>query len=112
MGREKIVGVSTHSIEEAVSAETEGADYIGFGPVFPTITKDAGRPKGIGELKKINSSVKIPVVAIGGISPENCPSIFECGASAVAAASSVLSGDIRHNVAYFTDIVGRYAGSV
>lgn len=112
MGHEKIVGISTHSIEEATEAEFEGADYIGFGPVFATRTKDAGRPRGIGELTKINSSVRIPVVAIGGVDLDNCLSIFESGASAVAAASSVLSGDIGHNAACFADIAVRYTGSV
>ncbi len=111
IGHEKIVGISTHSIEEATEAELEGADYIGFGPVFSTSTKQAGRPKGIGELKKINATVRIPVVAIGGIDLDNCPSIFECGASAVATASSVLSGDIRRNAACFADIVVRYTRS-
>lgn len=111
MGYDKIVGISTHSVEEAAAAESEGADYIGFGPVFPTNTKEAGLPKGIGELKKINSSVRIPVVAIGGIDIDNCPSIFESGASAVATASSILHGDIRHNAAFFTDIIVKYTRS-
>jgi thiamine-phosphate pyrophosphorylase len=107
VGRAKIVGISTHSREEALRAQTEGADYIGFGPVFPTITKDAGQPQGVGRLREISSSVRIPVVAIGGISPDNCTSLFDCGVSAVAAASSVLSGDIQHNASCLVNIVGR-----
>lgn len=112
LGREMIIGISTHSMDEARSAEAEGADYIGFGPVFHTETKDVGPPKGIEELKKIRGSVGIPVVAIGGINLENCSSVFESGASAVAAASSVLSGDIQNNACSFVNLVGKFARSV
>jgi len=111
VGRGKIIGISTHTADEARSAESEGADYIGFGPVFRTSTKDAGAPKGIEELKRVKGSVRIPVVAIGGINLENCAAVLESGASAVAAASSVLSGDIKRNACSFVDLVGRFARS-
>jgi thiamine-phosphate pyrophosphorylase len=111
LGGAKIVGISTHSRDEAMRAESEGADYIGFGPVFHTATKDAGHPQGAVRLKEISHSVGIPVVAIGGVSTDNCSSVFDCGASAVAAASSVLSSDIRHNASCLMNIVGRYARS-
>ncbi len=108
MGRDRIIGISTHNRDEARRAETDGADYIGFGPVFQTGTKDAGPPKGIDDLRDINRSVGIPVVAIGGIDIDNCCPVFESGASAVAAASSILSGDIHHKAGCLVDTIGRY----
>ena len=101
----KIIGVSTHSIEEAITAEAGGADYIGFGPIFYTATKDAGKPKGIAALKKIKKHIKIPVVAIGGIDTENLESVIDAGADAVAVSSGIIQGDIADNVIRFLDIL-------
>jgi thiamine-phosphate pyrophosphorylase len=103
MGRGKIIGISTHSLEQASEAERDGADYIGFGPVFATLTKDAGRPKGIAMLRKIRKRVNIPVVAIGGISLENISSVLQTGVDAVAVASAILRGDIEKNTKRFMD---------
>lgn len=105
MGREKIIGISTHTVEQAIEAEKDGADYIGFGPVFHTTTKDAGSPKGIDMLHEIKNQVHIPVVAIGGINLENMRSVLESGADAVAVASAILSGDIGDNTKRFLDII-------
>jgi len=107
MGWNKIIGISTHSLEQAEEAEREGADYIGFGPVFHTATKDAGEPKGTDALKDIKSAVRIPVVAIGGINLKNLKSVLDAGADAAAIASAILSGDITENAAGFMDIIGR-----
>ncbi len=97
MGRKKIIGVSTHTLKQALAAQDAGADYIGFGPVSHTATKDAGRPRGLNALKKVRSRVKIPVVAIGGITPGNIREVLGCGADAVAVISGILRGDIRKN---------------
>jgi thiamine-phosphate diphosphorylase len=105
MGREKIIGISTHSLEQAVIAEQEGADYIGFGPVFHTITKDAGSPKGTDILRGIKRHVQIPVVAIGGINIENVRSVFDTGIDAVAVASAILAGDIENNAKIFMEMI-------
>lgn len=94
MGREKIIGISTHNVEQAIAAEKEGADYIGFGPVFHTTTKDAGSPKGTDILREIKKQVHIPVVAIGGINLENLESVLNKGIDAVAVSSAILRGDI------------------
>ncbi|MCL0068619.1 thiamine phosphate synthase [Thermodesulfovibrionales bacterium] len=103
---EKIIGISTHSIEEAIEAEAKGADYIGFGPVFHTTTKDAGKPKGVSMLREVRDSVKIPVIAIGGIKIDNVQSVFESGrCSGVAISSGLLSGDIRENAEKFLSLV-------
>jgi thiamine-phosphate pyrophosphorylase len=105
MGKDKIIGISTHNLEQAIEAEKEGADYIGFGPVFHTVTKDAGTPKGTEMLQKIKRQVHIPVVAIGGINIENIRLVLDTGVDAVAVASAILSGDIGNNVKIFMEII-------
>ena len=104
---EKIVGVSTHSPQEAADAGAGGADYIGFGPVFPTVTKKAGVPKGVEMLRQVKRQVAIPVVAIGGISVENLAAALEAGADAVAVAGAILRGNISENVRSFMHVLGR-----
>jgi len=105
LGKEKIIGVSTHSIEQAIEAERGGASYIGFGPIFLTETKDAGEPKGIQMLREIKRLITIPVVAIGGINIENIKPTLDSGADAVAVASAILKGDISENIKRFLDML-------
>lgn len=102
LGEGKIIGISTHSLEEALRAEADGADYVGFGPVYATATKKAGRPKGVARLGEVGEKLRIPVVAIGGIDHKRLPDVMESGAKAVAVASSILSkGDISRNAESF-----------
>lgn len=91
-----ITGVSTHSIEEAVDAAKAGADFITFGPVYPTPSKlKYGEPAGVKVLKDICSSVNIPVFAIGGIKADTTKEIMDSGAHGVAVISALLgSNDI------------------
>lgn len=105
MGKNRIVGISTHSLEQAIEAEKGGADYIGFGPVFHTITKEAGSPKGVSMLREVKKQVTIPLVAIGGINLENIQLVLDAGADAVAVASAILSGEIEGNVNRFMEII-------
>ena len=105
LGKGKIIGVSTHCIEQALEAEQAGADYIGFGPVFHTSTKDAGNPRGTVLLGEIKNKVSIPVVAIGGINLENIHSVLETGVDAVAVASAILKGDVEENAGRFMEII-------
>jgi thiamine-phosphate pyrophosphorylase len=105
MGNSKLIGISTHNLDQAIDAEKNGADYIGFGPVFDTMTKDAGSPKGVDMLTEIKTKVHIPVVAIGGISPDNAMSVFWTGVDAVAVASAILCGDIGDNAGRFLEII-------
>ncbi len=107
ISKKKIIGVSTHNLEQAIKAEKEGADYIGFGPVFRTITKDAGEPRGTDMLREVKAKVSIPVVAIGGINLENIISVLTTGVDAVAVASAILIGDIDQNVKSFLEILKR-----
>lgn len=105
LGEKSIIGISTHNLRQARKAQQEGADYIGFGPLFSTATKDAGKPKGVYALRKIKRHITIPVVAIGGITPENAFHVLRAGADAVAVASAILSGDIREQVKKFMNVV-------
>jgi thiamine-phosphate pyrophosphorylase len=86
----KIIGISTHSLTQAIAAAEGGADYIGFGPIFHSTTKDAGPARGVGELRTIKAGVRIPVVAIGGITEENMAGVFAAGADAVAISSGIM----------------------
>ncbi len=109
MGR-RIIGISTHSIEQAQSAEAGGADYIGFGPIFHTSTKDAGAPKGVDIIRTIKQNISIPVVAIGGISIDTAVAVIDAGADAVAVATAICKGDITHNAKRFCDIIQNNSG--
>ena len=97
----RIVGISTHDLAQAKEADFGGADYIGFGPVFHTTTKDAGSPKGIDNIRKIKENVSIPLVAIGGINPDNMASVMYAGADAVAVATAICKGDVTVNADKF-----------
>jgi thiamine-phosphate pyrophosphorylase len=89
-GRSIIVGKSTHSVEQALAAEAEGADYIGFGPIFPTPTKPDAPAVGLGDLKKLRAKVKIPIFCIGGIKETNFTEVANAGAERVCIVSDLL----------------------
>ncbi|MFY9607937.1 MAG: thiamine phosphate synthase [Blastocatellia bacterium] len=87
-GPEMIVGVSTHNLEEAVAAENGGADFVVFGPVFETSSKRSyGPPVGVASLGAVARSVRIPVLALGGITLANFHETIEEGAAGIAAIS-------------------------
>lgn len=94
MGKEKIIGLSTHDLAQAQEAERGGADYIGFGPIFGTSTKETGySPRGLAMLKEIRQAVKIPIVAIGGITEDNVSQVWAAGADAAAIISDLMGAD-------------------
>jgi thiamine-phosphate pyrophosphorylase len=103
---QKIIGVSTHTLSEALSALKDGADYIGFGPIFPTRTKRYhGDPRGLHRLKEVVQKVPLPIVAIGGITLENAKDVIRTGVSAIAAISAILQRkDIEIAVKKFGDL--------
>ena len=87
LGREDfLVGVSCHSLEAAKAAERNGADYLFFGPVFATPSKAGyGEPQGIERLAEVCRALSVPVLAIGGVTRENCAPCLAAGASGIAA---------------------------
>lgn len=96
LGSNKIVGVSASTLDEALKAKKDGADYLGVGAVFPTSSKDDAASVSIETLKLIKEKVKIPVVAIGGVNLENTPLVMNTGIDGIAVISAILkSRDIK-----------------
>jgi len=94
LGKDKVIGITVHNIEEAREAEKIGADYVGVSPVFSTSTKsDAGKPAGVSLIIEIKKNVSIPVVAIGGINLKNAEEVVAAGADGLCAISAVVAAD-------------------
>ena len=93
VGPDKIVGVSAATIEEAKKAESDGADYIGTGAVFPTATKDDAPKITKNDLKEIVESINIPVVAIGGITLNNAHELNDTGIAGLSVVSAIMSSE-------------------
>ena len=92
LGPDKLLGVSTHSLDAARQAAQEGADFVVFGPVFATPSKLAyGPPQGLSQLAAVAREVPIPVLGIGGITPTNLPQVRRTGAHGVAMIRAVLA---------------------
>ncbi|WP_139993737.1 thiamine phosphate synthase [Paenibacillus paridis] len=93
----KIIGISTHAIEEALLAQEQGADYIGVGPIYPTATKvDVVDPVTIAYVREVVQEVNIPFVAIGGIKLHNVDEVIQAGATRICAVSEIVgSADVK-----------------
>ena len=88
------IGISAESLEDAIRAEKEGADYIGVSPIYKTSTKtDTAPPLGLSGLKEIKAAVNIPLVGIGGLNAANAGEVIESGADGVAVVSAIVSAD-------------------
>jgi len=90
VGRNTIVGRSTHSVEQANAATAEGADYIGFGPIFPTPTKPDYKPIGLANIRRVHSEITVPIFCIGGIKSDNLGQVVAAGGQRVAIVSGLL----------------------
>jgi thiamine-phosphate pyrophosphorylase len=97
-GRDCIVGRSTHSLEQAQLAQQEGADYIGFGPLFSTLTKPSAAAVGLGRLSALHEKVHLPIFCIGGVKLKNIGEVIHAGARRVCIVSDLLCA---------TDMVGQ-----
>jgi thiamine-phosphate pyrophosphorylase len=100
LGSERILGISAGSLEEALQAEKDGADYLGVGPVYEArSTKvDAGEPRGLSLLSEIRRNCQIPIIAIGGINLENMKAVFQAGADGIAVISAIVAAPDIHKV--------------
>jgi thiamine-phosphate pyrophosphorylase len=98
VGPDCMVGKSTHSVDQAILAFDEGADYIGFGPIFATPTKPNYPPVGLEEIRKVHEAVRIPIFCIGGITVDNLPEVIAAGARRVVMVSGLL---LANNIASY-----------
>ena len=93
LGPEKILGVTAKTVKRALEAETSGADYLGTGAIFPTITKENAPITLISTLKTICQTVAIPVVAIGGLTSENIDQLIGTGIAGVAVVRDLMQAE-------------------
>jgi thiamine-phosphate pyrophosphorylase len=106
IGQEKILGVSVHSVKEAAAAVRAGADYVGMGPVFPTASKaDAKSPAGVTGILSVKALYpELPIVGIGGITPDNAEFVWAAGAEGVAVISAIAQAeDIVRQIGRFKE---------
>ena len=102
----KIIGVTVHSVEEALEAEKNSADYLGVSPIFETTTKeDAGKAVGIELIKEIKKVSSLPLIAIGGITLKNAKQVVEAGADGLCAISAVITKEnIKEEIKKFQEL--------
>ena len=93
VGPDCLVGKSTHSLDQAIRAFYEGADYIGFGPLFATPTKPDYLPVGLDQIAAVHDAVRIPIFCIGGIKLDNLAEVIEAGARRVVIVSGFLQAE-------------------
>ena len=96
VGRAVLIGKSTHSLEQALAAQREGADYIGFGPIFATPTKPDYAPIGLTDIRRVHAEINLPIFCIGGINIDNLQSVIDAGAMRVVMVSALLKA---HSIA-------------
>ena len=89
-GRAVLIGKSTHSLEQAFAAQREGADYIGFGPIFATPTKPDYAPIGLTDIRRVHAEISLPIFCIGGINIDNLQRVIDAGAKRVVMVSALL----------------------
>lgn len=93
LGPRLLMGVSVHSLEEALEAVEAGADYLTFGHIFPTESKPGLPPRGLEALQRVVEAVPVPVLAIGGITAQRLPSVLETGCAGVALIGGVMAAE-------------------
>jgi thiamine-phosphate pyrophosphorylase len=93
--RPVLIGKSTHSLGQALAAQREGADYIGFGPIFATPTKPEYAPIGLTDIRRVHAEISLPIFCIGGINIDNLQSVIDAGANRVVMVSALLKA---HNI--------------
>lgn len=106
MGKDKIIGATARTREQAIRAQQEGADYLGSGAWFPTATKADAVPLSEETYREILDAISIPNVAVGGITVENCGKPLQCGAHGLAVSAGILhGGDAAAQVRKFRSIL-------
>ena len=106
MGKNKIIGVSCHSLAQALKAKNSGADYISLGPIFPTSTKPEYKAVGLNLIKKIARKINIPIFAIGGITESNIRQVLSCKVKRAAVCSAICkTKDINKTIKSFIKMI-------
>lgn len=106
LGKEMIIGVSTHSLSEAKEAQGQGADFISLGPIYYTESKaQYGRPLGTDIIKSVKEGIEIPIFAIGGIRISNIGPLVEAGAYGISMISAIMS--VRDIIATAKELVNK-----
>ena len=110
LGQSRIIGISATNLEEAIEAQRQGADYLGVGPIFATPSKeDAAEPMGPVGLAEIRKQVRIPIVAIGGITEENAGEVMAAGADGIAVISAIAgASDIKEATCRLLGCLSQY----
>jgi thiamine-phosphate pyrophosphorylase len=90
LGKDKLIGISCHSLKQALKAQNDGADYIGIGPVFPTALKSERKPIGTKLIKQVSEKIRIPFFVIGNINSANIDQVIKAGAKRIAVCRAVL----------------------
>jgi len=93
LGKDRIIGISCHNLAQALKAQNEGADYIGIGPIYATVTKPEYKPIGLKTLRKLKDKIEIPYFAIGDIRQGNIRKIISAGARRIAVCRAILKAD-------------------
>ena len=107
-GRECIVGKSTHSLEQAQSAQQDGADYIGFGPLFRTATKPSAVAVGLDQLETLHERIELPIFCIGGVKLKNLGQVIRAGARRVCIVSDLLcASNVMIHTAAVKSVLGK-----
>jgi thiamine-phosphate diphosphorylase len=110
LGPDQLIGISTHTVEQAELAAKGGADYIGFGAIYRGGLKNAQNPRGLELLRQVRVAVSLPIVAIGGITESTMPEVLAAGADAVAIISDVVfASDIRAKVRSILSVASTFA---
>ena len=105
-GRAVLIGKSTHSLEQAFAAQREGADYIGFGPIFATPTKPDYAPIGLTDIRRVHAEISLPIFCIGGINIDNLQNVIDAGAKRVVMVSALLKAhSVVDYARYATDML-------
>jgi thiamine-phosphate pyrophosphorylase len=107
VGDKMLIGVSTHNLDEARTAQEEGADFITFGPIYPTPSKmKFGEPVGLEALRKVRSKILIPILGIGGIRRDNIVKVLDSGADGIALISGILGAkDVRRAAEEYVEML-------
>jgi thiamine-phosphate pyrophosphorylase len=111
VGKEMLIGASTHNVSEARTAEEDGADFITLGPIFETLSKAKyGAPVGLAALFGLRNAIKLPIFALGGIKSGNVDQVISSGAYGVSLISAILGAeDIRRSAKEMNERIGEAA---